>query len=273
MSSVSNTQAAPNHVAETQKATTMSAGKEKKSGGFKVRSLWPLAVLAAGFGLFFATGANELLTLDALRQHRETLLGWVDNQLTLAALSFVVIYAAMTAFSLPIATLATVLGGFLFGAVFGTTLVVIGATIGATILFIAAKTSIGDSLRNRAGPTLRRMEAGFRENAFSYLLVLRLIPVFPFFLVNLAPAFLGVSLRTFVIATFLGIIPGSFVYVQVGTGLGSVLDAGSELSLTGVLTPDVIIALVGLAVLSLLPVVYRRFFGKPRPGLAPKSQD
>ena len=164
----------------------------------------------------------------------------------------------------PIATLITVLGGFLFGRYVGTALVVTGATVGATALFVAAKTSIADTLRARAGRTMRKMEAGFRRNAFSYMLVLRLVPIFPFFLVNLAPAFLGVSLRTFVLATFIGIIPGSFVYVQVGTGLGSVLDAGGELSLSGILTPDVIIALVGLAVLSLLPVAYRCFTHRGR---------
>jgi len=139
---------------------------------------------------------------------------------------------------------------------------VVAATIGATILFIAAKTALGDLLRAKAGPFLQKMEAGFREDALSYLLVLRLIPLFPFFIVNLVPAFLGVSLRVFVIATFGGIIPGSFVYATVGAGLGSIFDAGGEFSASGILTPEIITALVGLAVLALLPVAYKRYKAK-----------
>lgn len=106
------------------------------------------------------------------------------------------------------------------------------------------------------------MESGFRENAFSYLLVLRLIPIFPFFVVNLVPAFLGVGLRTYVVATFLGIIPGSYVYALVGAGLGSVFEQGGDVTLGGVFTPEVIGALVGLSLLSLLPVAYKRWRGR-----------
>ena len=151
------------------------------------------------------------------------------------------------------------LGGFMFGSFFGTGLIVVGATVGATILFVAAKTAIGDALRARAGASIRKMEAGFQENAFNYLLVLRLIPLFPFFLVNLVPAFLGVQLRTYVAATFIGIIPGSFVFAQVGTGLGSRWNPCETFSVSGILTPDIIAALVGLALLSLLPVAYKKY--------------
>ena len=103
------------------------------------------------------------------------------------------------------------------------------------------------------------MERGFQDNALNYLLVLRLIPLVPFFVVNLVPAFLGVKLRTFFVATLFGIIPGTFVYVQVGVGLGSVFDSGEAFTLARVLTPDVIVAMVGLAVLSLVPVIYKKF--------------
>ncbi len=111
----------------------------------------------------------------------------------------------------------------------------------------------------KAGPFLARMEAGFKEDALSYLLVLRLIPAFPFFIVNLVPALLGVPLRTFAIATFLGIIPGTFVFSSIGAGLGSIFDNMQEFTLKGALTPQVLTALIGLAVLALIPVAVKRF--------------
>jgi len=151
----------------------------------------------------------------------------------------------------------TIAGGFLFGAVLGTAWVVLSATLGATILFVIAKTSLGDLLRAKAGPWLRKMENGFKENALSYLLVLRLIPLFPFFVVNLVPAFLGVPLRTYVIGTLLGIVPGSFVFATVGAGLGSIFDSNEAFTATGILTPEIVTALVGLSLLSLLPVAYK----------------
>jgi len=158
-----------------------------------------------------------------------------------------------------VATVMTVSGGFLFGAVAGTLYAVIGATLGATLLFLIAKTSLGDVLLARAGGRFDRMRRGFADDALSYLLVLRLIPIFPFFLVNLAPAFLGVPLRVYVIATFFGIMPGGFVYALAGAGIGSVLDRGGAVTVGGILTPQILGALFGLALLAMLPVIYRRF--------------
>ena len=148
--------------------------------------------------------------------------------------------------------------GFLFGSVLGTAWIVIGATAGAVGIFLAARTALGDALKAKAGPWLAKLEAGFRENALSYLLVLRLVPLFPFFVVNLVPAFLGVGLRVFTLGTAIGIIPGAFVFASVGAGLGSVFDMGGEVTAARALTPEVITALVGLAVLSLVPVVYKK---------------
>ena len=153
----------------------------------------------------------------------------------------------------------TIAGGFLFGQTLGTVYVVFAATVGATILFIAAKTAFGDLLRARAGPFLQRMETGFRENALSYLLVLRLIPAFPFFIVNLVPAFLGVPVGIYIVATFIGIIPGTFVYALVGAGLGSIFDSGEDFTAASILTTEIIAALAGLAILALLPVAYKRW--------------
>lgn len=225
---------------------------------FSWRRLLPLAVLGAGLALFFLFGLDDYLTFDALREHRAWLLQQVSESTVATSLVFIAIYIAVVAFSLPGGAVMTITGGFLFGQWLGTLYVVFAATIGATILFVAARTALGDLLRAKAGPFLKKMEAGFQEDALSYLLVLRLIPIFPFFVVNLVPAFLGVTLRTYVIATFVGIIPGSFVYATVGAGLGSIFDAGEEFSAASILTPEIITALIGLAILALLPVGYKK---------------
>lgn len=233
-----------------------------------LRRLLPLIVLAAGLAAFFALGLHKYLTLDTLRDNRQALAGWVADNWLLAALAYVGAYIAIVAFSLPAALVATLTGGFLFGTVFGGLLTVVGATIGATLLFLAARTALGDMLRAKAGPKLRKLEEGFGENAFSYMLVLRLVPLFPFFLVNLAPAFLGVPLRTYVVATFLGILPGTFVYASLGNGLGAIFEAGRDPDLGLIFQPQVIGPILALALLALVPVVYRRFSGKGRTGAA-----
>ncbi len=223
-----------------------------------IKRFAPVAVLAAGFAAFFVFGLDQYLSLEALREHRGQLQAFVAEHAALAVLVFMAVYTGSTAMSFPGATALTVAGGFLFGSAFGTAYVVLAATLGATLVFLVARSAIGDSLRKRAGPWLAKTEAGFKENAFSYLLVLRLVPLFPFFVVNLVPAFLGVNVRTYVAATLVGIIPGSFVFVSVGAGLGSVLDMSSDLTLGNVLTAEVVAALLGLSALSLLPVIYRK---------------
>lgn len=225
---------------------------------FSWQRLLPLGVLVAGLAAFFLFDLDDYLTFESLRDNRAWLLREVAESAVLASVVFVAIYIAVVAFSLPGGAIMTIAGGFLFGQWLGTLYVIVAATVGATILFLAARTALGDVLRARAGPFLKKMEAGFQENAMSYLLVLRLIPLFPFFIVNLVPAFLGVSLRTYVVATFVGIIPGSFVYATVGAGLGSLFDTGGEFSAKSILTPQIITALIGLAILALLPVAYKK---------------
>ena len=229
---------------------------------FAWRRLIPVLVFVAGLVTFFALDLEQYLSIDALRQHRGALRAWVEVSGMLAALLFMAVYIVTVGFSLPGATVLTIAGGFLFGAVWGTAVVVVSATIGGTVLFLIAKTAFGDALRARAGAWLQGLEAGFREHALSYLLVLRLVPIFPFFIINLVPAFLGVPLSTFVLGTFVGIIPGSFVYATVGAGLGSIFDAGGAFSLQGVLTPQIVTALVGLAVLALVPIVYKKIMAR-----------
>ena len=226
---------------------------------FSLRRFWPVLVLISGLLLFLVLDGPEYFTLESLRLYRANLTGFVSYHTTITVIVFAIGYAVMVAFSLPGAMILSVTAGFLFGTMVGTGLVVVGATVGATAIFLIAKTALGDPLRARAGPLLKKMEAGFQKNALSYLLILRLVPLFPFFLVNLVPAFLGVKLHIFMFATAIGIIPGTFVFVQVGTGLNSILDSGEKLSVGTILSGDVLAALIGLAVLSALPVVYKFF--------------
>lgn len=225
---------------------------------FSFKRLLPLLILVAGLILFLALDLQRYISFDTLSEYRETLIGWVADHALLAGLIYMVVYAVVIAFSLPGGAVMTITGGFLFGIWIGTALTVVGATIGATAVFLAARTGLGDPLRARAGPALRKMEAGFQENAMSYLLFLRLIPLFPFWLVNLVPAFLGVKLRTYVIGTFFGIAPGSFVYASVGNGLGTILERGERPDLGLIFNPEILLPLIGLAVLAMLPVIYKK---------------
>jgi len=227
-----------------------------------IKRLLPVVVLVAAAIGVFASGLHNYLTFDALSEHRETLLTLVDRHTVLAPLAFIAIYAAATAMSLPGGLILTIAGGFLFGTWQGGLYVVIGATLGATAIFLIAKTALGDTLKRKAGPRMAKMEAGFKENEFSYLLILRLVPLFPFWLVNLVPALLGVALPTYVIATFVGIIPGSFAYASAGNGLGAVFDQGGAPGLEILADPKVWGPMVALVALALVPIIYKRFSGK-----------
>ncbi len=221
------------------------------------KRLAPLLALLALIGPAFVFRLDRYLTLDVLRDNRAALTAFVQSHGVAAALGFVLSYAAVVALSLPGATIMTLAGGFLFGVPLGAALAVIGATAGASLLFLIARSAFGDLLRERAGPFLARMADGFRQDAFSYLLFLRLVPAFPFWAVNLAPALLGMRFPPFGAATALGIIPGTTVYSAFGASLGQLFDAGAEVRLKDVFSPTLIAALIGLGFLSLLPVVLR----------------
>ena len=206
------------------------------------------------------TGLGDALSLETLREHRATLTAWVGAHRGLAALAFVAAYVSVAALSLPGAAVLTLAGGFLFGAVAGALLTVCGATAGATLVFLFARRILGDRALDRFGSSAARMAEGLRRNAWSYLLVMRFLPVFPFFLVNLVPAFVGVGLPVFVVTTFFGIMPGTFVYSLAGAGLGSVLDAGGPIELRSILTPEILGGLAGLALLSLIAIPLKNRF-------------
>ncbi len=230
-----------------------------RTSGFSFSRALPLALLAIGLALFFIFDLDSYLTFDTLKTNRDLLTAYVAQQHLFAALSFIGVYIVVVAFSLPGGAVMYIAGGFLFGWAAATIYIIVGATIGATVLFVAAKTALADSLRNRAGGMIQKMEDGFRDNAFNYLLVLRLVPLFPFWLVNLVPALLGVNLRTYIVATFIGILPGTAVYASVGNGLGAFFDRGETPDLGIIFEPSIFLPLIGLAILALIPIMYNKF--------------
>jgi uncharacterized membrane protein YdjX (TVP38/TMEM64 family) len=248
-----------------------------------LKRLWPLLLLLAAGGLVLAMGWHRYLTLGALAENRETLRGLIEANMVLSLAAFIALYAATVALSLPGGAVLTIAGGFLFGWFVGGVASLVGATVGACAVFLIARSSLGDLLAARAGPFLSRFRQGFQEDAFSYLLFLRLVPIFPFWLVNLAPGLLGVSFATYVVTTILGIIPGTFAYSLAGNGLDSLIEAqqtahqsclakmgpgGQEscpyaLDPGALLTPELIAGLVALGLVALVPVVVKWFRRRP----------
>lgn len=250
---------------ESDKPESEDAGAPAPKRRSALSKAFPLVLLLAGGGLlWFVFDVDEYLTFEVLQQHRDWLQRQVAANATLSALGFIAAYMLTTAFSIPVGIVLTVVGGFLFGAILGTLYAVIGATIGAIAIFLAARSALRDLLRAKAGSAVRRMEAGFREDALSYMFVLRLIPLFPFWLVNLAPAFLGVPLRTYAIGTFFGIIPGTLVFAWVGSGLDEIFARGETPNAGIIFTPEILGPILGLVALALLPVVYKKWKARRR---------
>jgi len=219
----------------------------------------PALLLLGGLAAAWALGLPDYLSCAALRDNRAWLLTSVSQNFAVAVALFFLVYAAAVALSLPGAAVLSIAAGFLFGTLPAAVIVVLAGTLGAVILFLAARTAFGGVLKARVGPWLGKVQKEFAAEGFSYLLFLRLVPVFPFFVVNLVPAFLGISLRSYVLATLVGIIPGALIFTYFGAGLGGVLDSGGACSLENILTPQVLIALIGLSLLALLPVAYRKW--------------
>lgn len=232
-----------------------------KGARISPRRLAPLIAAVAGAVALYVFG-GDYLSFEALKENREHLIAWRDTNYALAAAVFVAIYFTATALSFPGGLALTLTGGFLFGTVFGAAFAVTGATLGAITIFLIAKAGLGDALRARASGWLKRMEAGFREDEASYLLIMRLVPAVPFFVANVAPAFLGASTFTYAWTTAVGIIPGALVYASVGAGLGAVFAAGEEPNFGLIFEWRVFGPLLGLAALSALPAVLKRVRGR-----------
>jgi len=214
------------------------------------------ALLALFIGVvvaFFALGGQHYLTLDTIKANRDALLRFTEAHFFAALGIGFLVYAGAVAFSLPGGLILSLTTGFVFGRWVGTALVIVAATTGATLVFLAARYVFADAARRRLGALGERINAGFTENAFNYMLFLRLVPAFPFFLVNLAPAFTSIPLRTFVLATLIGIIPGTFVFVNLGETLGRIE------SLQGLVSVQTLGAFVLLGAFALVPILIRKF--------------
>jgi uncharacterized membrane protein YdjX (TVP38/TMEM64 family) len=239
------------------------------------RRLALLLIVVAAMALVWAMGWHRHLTLEAVAANRDTLHAIVAQHRSIAVLAYILIYLATVALSLPGGTAITLTGGLLFGSFGGAIAAVVGATAGATIVFLIARTAMGNILASSAGPFLGKLRDGFRENALSYVVFLRLVPAFPFWLVNLAPAVLGVPLRPYVLGTLLGIIPGTLAIASVGAGLDAVITAAKadqaaciaahgsavcplSIKLGALLNAQLVAALFLLGTVALLPVVIRR---------------
>lgn len=217
----------------------------------------PKALIAllflGGLTTFFALGGQRYMTLDTLQQNRDALLNYTHAHYWKALLIAVAVYAAATAFSVPGAVLLSLATGFLFGRWVGTVVIFISATTGAVLVFLAARYLFADTLRAKLGGKLREMSEGFARDGFNYLLFLRMVPLFPFWLVNLAPAFTGIRLSTYVAATAVGVIPGAFVFANLGQSLGRIQSTAQLVS------PEALGALALLGILSLVPVLVKKF--------------
>jgi uncharacterized membrane protein YdjX (TVP38/TMEM64 family) len=241
-------------------------------------ALWrclPLAAVLIVLAIVYANGWHRELSLATLIRHRAAIDGFIAAHKAAAVLAYVGVYIGVAALSIPAGAWLTITGGLLFGTILGALAAVVGATLGATSLFLIAQSAAGAHLARRAGPLVGHFAAGFRADAFNYLLFLRLVPV-PFWLVNLVPALLGVKLRTFVVATAVGIVPATFIFAFFGAGLGSVIDAQEasylacrsvgtsecavHLEPASVLTPTLLAALGGLGLLALIPVLAKKFW-------------
>lgn len=246
-----------------------------------LRRWLPLAILVAVAVIVFAMGWHKLLTLKNIGLHYEYLRDTISQNLLAALAFYLVVYIAVVALSLPGALILTLAGGLLFGWQIGTSATVVAATIGATIIFLVARSSLGEGLTSSVGPWLARLSDGFRENALSYLLFLRLVPAFPFVVVNLAAAVLRVPLGTYVLGTFIGIIPGTTAFSVAGSGLGSVIEAQNSsyhacvakapageatcpytIDTSALITKELVIAFVLLGVVALIPVALKKWRGR-----------
>jgi len=235
----------------------------------------PIAVVVGALAITWAAGWQRDLSFETLARNRAAIDGFVAGHFSVAVAVFVALEVAVVGLSIPGAVILTVAAGIVFGWWVAALAVVAGATLGATLIFLVARTACGSNTAPRAGPRLSRIAGGLKADAFSYLLFLRLMPVFPFWLVNLASAVLGVELRTFVAATTIGIIPGTVTFTLVGAGLDSVLrpqgvayrhclavgalDCHLGFDMHAILTPQVIAALAALGLLALIPILVRRW--------------
>ncbi len=207
-------------------------------------------------------GWTDYVSLESFRTHQIGIVKFIQSDYYVSILIFIGLYVFSTALSIPGALILTMVGGYLFGAFLGALFSLIGATLGASILFIAARSAFGELFKPKIGSSIERMRNELTKNAFFYLLFLRLAPVFPFFVVNIAPAFLNISFFNYFFASFLGMIPGAAVYALMGSGLNKTVVAGEGFDDIPNISFEFFAGLVGLAILSLIPILIRRWKNK-----------
>ena len=228
------------------------------------KRLLPLVVIFALLAAFFIFDLGQYFSQDFLKNNRDALLAFKDNHFALTLIGFILIYAVIASLPFPVASFLTIFGGFLFGTFLGGGAAILGATLGATVLFIAVKYAFKDVFEEKFGAYTGKFEAGLKENEISYLFILRLIPAYPFFVPSIVLALFDIRIRNFFLTTLFGIVPGTLVYASIGNGIGAVFDAGGEAQLSGLLMqPSVILPILGLIGLSLIPVIYKKI-NKPK---------
>lgn len=225
---------------------------------FSTTRFIPLLLIIVAFILVIYFRWYQFLSFASLKAHHDQLLLWTSQHYFLVSLSYILIYIAAVTVSIPGAVFLTLAGGLLFGIIAGTIYTVFAATVGATLLFLAVRTALGSWLASRANVWLKKMEQGFQKNAFNYLLFLRLIPLFPFWAVNIVPALLTMRLVPYILATLLGIIPGTLVYISLGNGLNQLFAENKTPDLSIIFKPAILLPLLGLALLSILPILYKK---------------
>jgi uncharacterized membrane protein YdjX (TVP38/TMEM64 family) len=222
-----------------------------------LRRFGPVVALVALFVWAIVSGLAGHISLEELRARGEGLQAFAHERPVLSVAIYVVVYVATVSISLPGALILSLSGGFLFGPFLGGAAAVTGATGGSTVVYLVSRTAFADFLRRWRNPLLLKIEDGFRDNAFSYLLTLRLIPAFPLLLVNVASGLMGIPVRTFLAASFLGMVPSSFVYAGIGAGLGHVFAQGGPVSLETLLSPRIYLPILAMGVLAFLPPLWR----------------
>ncbi|WP_233435816.1 TVP38/TMEM64 family protein [Legionella jordanis] len=217
-----------------------------------------ISILLIFLALFFYFHLYRYLSYESLQAHRNGLTAWVRENFLIAIFGFMAVYIICVAISIPGSIFFRLTAGYLFGNVLGTIAVILSATTGAFILFLAIDLAFRGWLAEKTNKWLVKMTKGFQQNAFSYLLFLRLMPAFPFWVTNIVPALLGVPRATFFTATLIGIIPTSVIYVLIGSNLGYYLEAQKKPDFGIILKPGIFLPLFALALLSLLPVLFKR---------------
>ncbi len=202
-------------------------------------------------------GTNDAMGIDYLRANQYELVAFVTSKPVLAALAFIAIYALAVAASIPALAVFTMAGGYLFGWVLGTAYTMIAATLASTCVFLIARSALGETMRERAGSLIKRFADGFQKSGLTYVFIMNLIPIFPYFVVTTLPAACGVPLTVYVVGTFFGILPATILLSRVGSGLGDVLAQDGPIEIASFLTTDIMLSMAGLAFLALLPVLYK----------------